>query len=96
MSRLWLKVMKDHKIDSQMTAPCLWGQEKEVLVELCKEADLPCPMWLSKHEMQYEQFRRTRFTGENFVEEINFDTMDIEYLDDTDKKRKSTDPRNQF
>lgn len=96
MARLWLKIMKDHRIDAQMTAPCVWGEEKEVLVDLCKEADLPCPMWLTKHETQYNQFRRTRFTSENFVEEINFDSMDIEYLDDTGKKRKSTDPRNQF
>ena len=96
MARLWLKVVKDHKIVMQETDFCSWGEEKDVLIELCKRLDLPCPIWLSKHEGEYERFRRTIFRPEHFIESVDFDRMEIEFLDDTDKKRKSSDPRNQF
>ena len=96
MARLWIRVVKDHKIAMQETAPCAWGEEKDVLIDLCKRLDLPCPMWLSKHESEYERFRRTAFKDEHFVESVDFDSLEIEFLDDTDKKRKSDDPRNQF
>ena len=96
MSRLWVKVMKNHRIAQQEAEACAWGEEKEVLVELCKRLDLPCPMWLSKHESEFNRFRRTAFIPEHFVEAIDFDRLKIEYLDDTDKGHKSDDPRNQF
>ncbi len=96
MSRLWLKVMKNHRISEQLTSDCAWGEEKEILVEMCKQADLPCPIWLKKHEREYARFRRTSFTPEHFIEEIRFDKLDIEFLDDTDVKRKNKDPRNEF
>ena len=96
MSRLWLKVIKEHKIADQVLATCAWGEEQEVLVEMCKQADLPCPIWLNKHLSQYASFRRTAFNPDHFVESVDFDRMEIEFLDDTGKKRKSDDPRNQF
>ena len=96
MSRLWLKVIEDHKIADQLAQTCAWGEEREVLIEMCKQLDLPCPIWLPKHESEYEKFRRTAFTREHFIEETAFDRMEIEFLDDTGKKRKSSDPRNQF
>ena len=96
MSRLWMRVMKEHRIAKQETYPCEWGEENEALTEMCKKADIPCPIWLPKHEREYEEFRRTSFTQEHFIEEIGFDRLEIEYLDDTGKKRKSNDPRNQF
>lgn len=96
MSRLWLRVIKNNKIFMQETEPCVWGAEKEVLVEMCKHLDLPCPIWLNKHESEYERFRRTSFREEHFVESVDFDALEIEFLDDTGKKHKSDDPRNQF
>lgn len=96
MARLWMRIIKNHRIEAQSTAPCAWGDEKDVLNDMCKQLDLPCPMWLNKHMNEYSTFRRTAFTGDHFVEEIRFDRMEIEYLDDTGEKRKSSDPRNQF
>ena len=96
MSRLWLKVIKNHRIHEQYTRPCNWGEEKDVLVETCKQADLPCPIWLEKHEREYARFRRTSFTSEHFIEEIRFDKLDLEFIDDTDTQHKTRDPRNEF
>ena len=96
MSRLWLKVIRDHRIRESLTADCAWGEEKNALVEMCKQADLPCPMWLNKHESEFERFRHTAFLPEHFIEDVSFDRLEIEFLDDTDRRRKSDDPRNQF
>ena len=96
MSRLWLKVIRNHRIALQDAETCAWGEEKDVLVEMCKRLDLPCPIWLSKHDSEYARFRRTAFSPEHFVESVEFDRLEIEFLDDSDKKRKSDDPRNQF
>ena len=96
MSRLWIRLIKNHRIDRQETVPCAWGEERDALVEACHTMDVPAPIWLNKHDNEFEQFRRTAFTGDHFIESINFDRMEIEFLDDTGKKRRSTDPRNVF
>lgn len=96
MARLWLRVIKNHKIIEQRADSCAWGDQKDVLNEMCKQLDLPCPIWLNKHVTEYETFRRTAFIAEHFMEDIVFDRMEIEFLDDTGVKRKSNDPRNQF
>ena len=96
MSRLWVKLVKHHRMMKNETAECAWGSEQQVLVDMCREMDVPAPMWLNKHEFEFEQFRHTAFTQDHFVEEIPFDRMEIEFLEDDGKKRKSSDPRNQF
>jgi len=96
MSRLWVRIIKKHKIAVQEAAPCDWADHKRVLVELCKQFDAPAPMWLNKHEREFDEFRRTSFSKDHFVEDVPFDSMEIEYLADDGKRRKSDDPRNQF
>jgi len=96
MSRLWVKLIKHHKMAVNETIECAWGDQQQALVELCREMDVPAPMWLSKHEFEFEQFRHTAFTRDHFIEEVSFEKMEIEFLDDTGKKRRSSDPRNQF
>jgi hypothetical protein len=96
MSRLWVRVMRDHRINEQDAVPCAWGDQKQALEEALKGLDLPIPMWLNKHEREFDHFRRTSFSPDHFVESVNFEKVEIEYLDDTGKKRKSDDPRNQF
>lgn len=96
MSRLWIKVMKRHRIDRQGEAPCAWGDQKRVLTEVSKDMDLPAPMWLGKHEMEFEQHGKTAFLPDHFVEDVDFDKLEVEFLDDAGKKKKSRDPRNEF
>lgn len=97
MNRLWVKALKKHKIIANADVPCGWGEEKDVLREILREMDYPCPMWLDKHEKEFESFRRTVFKADHFIEEISFDELEVIFLDDADApKRRSSDPRNQF
>lgn len=96
MARLWVRVIRRQRIDRQEAWPCAWGEEHKALEEALGVLDLPVPMWLNKHEREWRDFRRTAFLPEHFVEAVEFERLEIEYLDDSGKKRKSADPRNQF
>ena len=96
MSRIWVKVIKKNRIDRQQEAACAWGDEREVLAEVAKRMDLPNPIWLSKHANEFETYRRTAFLPDHFIEEVDFQRLELDFLDDTDTKRRSRDPRNDF
>ena len=49
MPRLWAKIIKRHRIERQATAPCAWEGVEDALTELCREFDIPRPIWLNKH-----------------------------------------------
>ncbi len=96
MPQLWVKVMKRQKIDRQITADCGKDDVKGVLDDVCKELDIPCPIWLGKQEREYDNFRITSFSADNFVESIDFTKLVIEFIEDPNKKRSNNDPRNDF
>jgi hypothetical protein len=91
-----MRIIKKHRIDKQFIAPCAPGEEREALIALCREADLPVPMWLEKHDREFERFRRTAFLPDHFIEEVRFERLEIEFLEDETKTRVSHDPRNEF
>ena len=96
MARLWARIIVKQRIAQQATVPCTPDGVDEALTDLCREFDIPCPLWLRKHENEFEAFRHTAFLPEHFMEEVAFQKLEIEYLDDEGGKRKSNDPRNQF
>ena len=96
MPRLWARIINRHRIERQATYDCRFEDVEEALTALCHEFDIPRPICLDKHEREYGEFRRTRFLPEHFMEEVPFQRLEIEYLDDDDRSRRSRDPRNQF
>ncbi|NLC69333.1 MAG: hypothetical protein GX754_11255 [Clostridiaceae bacterium] len=50
---------------------------EECLIRLCKEMDIPVPIWMKKNTHEFVAFRKTFFTSEQFAEEINFDKFEI-------------------
>lgn len=96
MSRLWVKVIHNHKIVRHEAVPCALGEEKERLTELLQKMDIPSPMWLDKHEREYGEYRHTWFLKEHFIEDVPFDKLEVEFLYDDGVKRRSRDPRNDF
>lgn len=96
MPRLWARIMKKQRVERQQTVDCAWDEVEEGLTRLCHEMDIPRPLWLNKHYREMNDFRRTHFLPEHFMESVPFDRMEIEYLEDDDHSRRSKDPRNQF
>lgn len=50
--------------------------------EICYAYDLSKPIWLDKNIREFKKNSRTRFTKDNFVDEIEFDSMDIEVIEE--------------
>ena len=96
MTRLWLKIIKDHRIERHFTAECTYGEVKSCLNEMCREADLPCPIWLAKHENEFERLRKTSFSPDHFIESVEFDKLEIDFIDDSDKKHRIPTPEISF
>ncbi len=96
MSRLWARIIKKQRIDRQATATCAFEGVQDALTELCREFDIPRPIWFDKHEREFGTFRRTQFLPEHFMEAVPFQRLEIEFLEDDGKSRRSRDPRNQF
>lgn len=96
MSRLWARIIKKQRIERQATADCAMDAAEDALTELCREFDVPRPLWLDKHQREFTEFRRTQFLPEHFMEDVPFQRLEIEFLEDDGKTRRSKDPRNQF
>ncbi len=93
MTELWVRLIKRQKIWRSETAP-MEGDVQDALHELCVKLDIPRPIWLSKHDRDWEAFGLTSFSQDHFVEAIPFDKMEIERIDTEAPKKKSQDPRN--
>ena len=91
---LWVKEIRHHRIDRQATAPCTRDDPQDALAEACRQLDIPKPLWLDKHQREWDEFGMTRFLPDAFFESVPFERLEIEYIDPDAKKRKSQDPRN--
>ena len=91
---LWVRTIKHHRMDLQNVQPCTRDDPQEALQDACHALDLPKPLWLPKNQREWEEFGQTRFLPDAFMEHVDFDRLEIEYIDPDAKKRRSRDPRN--
>lgn len=52
------------------------------MTEVCKRFDLGEPIWLESNIGEFSKRSRTRFGEANFIEEIDFDYLEIHVLDE--------------
>ncbi|MBR3643417.1 MAG: hypothetical protein IKN57_07920 [Parasporobacterium sp.] len=45
--------------------------------ELARQFDLPVPIWLDRNIREFKRNSRTRFTGDSFIEPVDFDYFEI-------------------
>jgi len=87
MYKLWARKIKTNKIISSFVVKNkeeISLEEKKVkcLKEICQKLDISVPIWLKKHEFEFSQFKYVIFTSQDFIDEIDFDKLEIELLDD--------------
>ena len=93
---LWVRTIRLHRTDRQVTVPCGRNDAHSALLEACHALDLAEPIWLEKNEREWAEFGMTRFLPDAFFESVPFDRLEIEYIDPDAPKKKSRDPRNAF
>ncbi len=91
---LWVRVIRHHRTARQATVPCGRWEPEEALAEACRELDLSRPLWLEKNSREWQEFAQTRFLPDAFVEAVDFERLEIEFIDPDAPKRTSRDPRN--
>ena len=90
MLRIWGKIYKNNKlindtvIENNSKTMDFTTKIDMVMEELCLYFDLQKPLWLNENLKDLNRFSRTVFTQSHFIEEINFDYLEIEIIENTD------------
>ena len=89
MFRLWAKTFKDNKMLSDIVIEdnSLSNRTKKIfdaLEAVCNAFDLSVPIWLESNIADFKRVSKTRFTKDSFVDEINFDYLEIHVIEEDD------------
>ncbi len=87
MFRLWARTFKDNHM---LQDTCISDGTKDTrthkifraLDEVCCQFDLPRPIWLDKTVSEFKRHRKARFTQDNFVENVEFDYLEIQVIEE--------------
>ena len=93
---LWLRTIRHQRMDRQHVEPSTRDDPETALEEACRKLDISRPIWLDKHTREWEEFGQTRFLPDDFMESVDFQRLEIEFIDPDAKKKKSRDYRNAF
>ena len=90
MYKLWAKkINKNHLTDSILVKNKeeIDPSEKrdKCLKEICRKFDISVPVWLKKHDLEFSQFKYVTFYPQDFIDEVDFDKLEVELIDDENK-----------
>ena len=85
--RIWFKIYKDAHLLADETIEDLTGETRThkifgMLEEACYRLDLGKPIWLDANVKEFKKHAKTRFYQDNFVEEIDFDYLELHVLEE--------------
>ena len=93
MYKLWITTVVDGRITRSLLAD--WSithtEDKALTIALdgaCNELDLSRPIIMKKHINEISLFHRTRFLPEHFIENVDFDRMEVEVFESELKVKK--------
>ncbi len=88
MFRIWGKIIKDNRLIKDHTV-CIedysmtrTSKVYQALEELCYTFDLSKPIWLDINKKDFIRHARTRFTQDSFIDEIDFDYLDFQVIEE--------------
>ena len=87
MFRMWVKIFQDNHMLRDI---CIADESADTrthkifraLEEACCQFDLGKPIWLDKNIKEFKRLSKTRFTSDNFIEEIDFDHLEIHIIEE--------------
>lgn len=88
MFRMWMKIFKENRL-VQDTVIALDGPDMSRTAKVFQAVadaslifDLSQPIWLGTNIREFKRHNKTRFTQDNFVEEIPFDFLEIHVIEE--------------
>lgn len=87
MFRLWGKIWKDNHLLNDITVKDDSNDTRthkifRALDEICLEMDLGKPIWLDSNISEFKRHSRTRFSQDSFIEQIEFDFLEIQIIEE--------------
>lgn len=87
MFRLWAKLFRDNRmlrdtVIENTLADTRTHKVFSALDEICIQFDLGKPMWLDSTIAEFKKHSKTRFTQDNFIEQIDFDYLEIQIIEE--------------
>ncbi len=87
MFRLWAKEFKDNRMLKDITIEDDREDTRthkvfQALDRVCYEFDLSKPIWLETTIAEFKRHAKTRFYQDNFVDEIEFDYLEIHVIEE--------------
>lgn len=88
MFRMWGKIWKDNHLVKDTVIPMTdltMSRTQMVfgaLETICVQFDLGQPIWLDANIQAFKRHDKTRFSQDNFVEEIDFDFLEIHVIEE--------------
>ena len=85
--RIWAKEFSDNRLIRDMVITDNSNETRthkvfHALEEVCHAFDLGKPIWLDSNVKEFKKNGKTRFTADNFVEEIDFDYLEMHILEE--------------
>lgn len=93
MYKVWAKKIKNNSIIASINIKnkeqiSLDEKRDTCIKEICQKFDLSVPVWLKKHEEDFSQYKYVTFYQDDFVDDIDFDRLEIDLIDDGTQKKQ--------
>jgi len=70
--------LKENKVENRNSKISFHSNMEQLFVNLCKNLDIPVPIWLKKNTREISNYKKTYFNQEQFIEEVFFDKFVLE------------------
>lgn len=85
--RIWFKIFKDNHLLQDTLVEDVSQETRthkvfNALEECCYEFNLSRPLWLDSVVKDFQRHAKARFTKDAFVEEIDFDYLEIHVIEE--------------
>lgn len=70
-------VIKEAVVENNDTSASYRDALEDCFIRVCKELEIPVPLWLKKNTKEFSAFRKTFFSNEQFAEKVKFDKFEI-------------------
>lgn len=87
MFRMWGKIVRHNHMLRDITIEDSSDLNRtrkvfHALYEICLAFDLEVPQWLDGNIAEFGRISKTRFTRDNFIEQVPFDYLEIQVIEE--------------
>lgn len=85
--RIWFKMMKDNHLVKDLVVTDESEETRThkifgALEQACYEFDLGKPIWLEANVSEFKRHAKTRFLQDSFIEQIEFDFLEMQVIEE--------------